>query len=301
MEIPYKFDVIIIGGSFAGLSAAMSLGRALRKVLVLDGGKPCNRQAPHSHNFITHDGKPPHQIAQLARAQVEQYSSVHFYEGVAASGAKTTAGFEIKTAAGDEFLTRKLIFASGLKDLMPDIQGFAACWGTSVIHCPYCHGYEVRSQPTAILGNGDTAYHYAQLLFNWTKDLTILTNGAPDFTEAQTEKFRKNNIRVIEKEIAYLQEEQGQLQQVAFKDASGFAVKVMYARPAFEQNSNIPAALGCELTQQGLLKVSELQETTTGGVYACGDASNMRAVSVAVASGTMAGAAASNAFTLEEF
>src|SRR5690606_26609566 len=137
------FDVIIIGGSYAGLSAAMALGRALRNVLIIDGGSPCNRQTPHSHNFITQDGEKPHIIAEKARTQVLQYPTIKFITGIAHSGFKTEFGFTITTKANETFEAKKLIFATGLKDNMPDIKGFSECWGISVIHCPYCHGYEV--------------------------------------------------------------------------------------------------------------------------------------------------------------
>ncbi len=143
---PLHFEVIIVGGSYAGLSAAMSLGRALRSVLVIDSGKPCNQQTPYSHNLITQDGRPPRQIATAAKAQVAQYPTITFYEGLAVSGVKTETGFAITTQTGDAFTAKKVIFATGLKDIMPDLAGFAACWGISILHCPYCHGYEVRKQ-----------------------------------------------------------------------------------------------------------------------------------------------------------
>ena len=160
------FDVIIIGGSYSGLSAAMALGRSLRNVLIIDSGLPCNRQTPHSHNFITQDGKQPAVIAGKARTQVLQYNTVRFLNGRAISGKKTENGFTISTQKEEVFTAKKLVFATGVKDIMPDIDGFSACWGISVIHCPYCHGYEVSNEKTGILANGDIAFHYAQLIRN---------------------------------------------------------------------------------------------------------------------------------------
>lgn len=126
----YKnFDVIIIGGSYSGLSAGMALGRALRNVLIIDNGKPCNKQTPHSHNFITQDGKTPKEISELAKQQVEKYKNVKFHNGLVVSCIKTETGFKITTIDNHEFSTKKLIFATGVKDLMPDIKGFAECWG----------------------------------------------------------------------------------------------------------------------------------------------------------------------------
>jgi thioredoxin reductase len=170
------FDVIIIGGSYSGLSAAMSLGRALRQVLVIDSGLPCNRQTPHSHNFITQDGEKPAVISAKAKLQVEYYNSVQFYSGLATEAVKTQNAFEITTESGKVFYAKKILFATGVKDLLPEIPGLAECWGISVIHCPYCHGYEVKQQKTAIIANGAMGFEYAKMISNWTKDLRILTN-----------------------------------------------------------------------------------------------------------------------------
>ncbi|WP_298735026.1 NAD(P)/FAD-dependent oxidoreductase [uncultured Chitinophaga sp.] len=287
----YDFDVIITGGSYAGLSAAMSLGRALRNVLVIDSGKPCNRQTPHSHNFLTRDGQTPAGLSALAKAQVAAYPTVRFYEGLAISGSKTDSGFEIRTQAGARFTAKKLVFASGVRDIMPDIKGFAECWGITVIHCPYCHGYEVRQERTGILANGDGAFEYAKLLSNWTKDLTIFTNGPSILSAEQAEKIRSHQINIVETVIDSFEHDKGQLQQIRFRDGSAFPLKAIYARPQFEQHSDIPVSLGCELTEHGLLKVDAMQRTNIPGIYACGDnAGAMRSVANAVATGSAAGA-----------
>lgn len=185
-----NFDVIIIGGSYSGLAAAMALGRALVSVLVIDSGKPCNRQTPHSHNFLTQDGKEPADIAAIGKQQVALYDTVQFFDGLAISGQRTSNGlFEIQTASGEIFWADKLIFATGIKDIMPDVEGFVDCWGISVLHCPYCHGYEVRDQPTGILGSGENGYELAKLISNWTKDLTLFTEGKSKLTPEQIEKL----------------------------------------------------------------------------------------------------------------
>lgn len=297
-----NYDVIIIGGSYSGLSAAMALGRALRTVLIIDNGKPCNRQTPHSHNFITQDGEKPSSIAEKAKAQVLKYDTVKFYNGLAINGEKTEKGFKITTQTKKDFFSKKLIFATGLKDLMPNIKGFSECWGISVIHCPYCHGYEVKNEKTGILANGDFAFHYAQLISNWTKDLTILTNGKSTLTQEQTDKIAKHKISIIEKEILEIKHDNGYLKQVIFKDNSDIELKAVYSRPDFEQHCKIPENLGCELTEQGLLKVDMSQKTTIDGIFACGDnASPLRAVSYAVATGTIAAGMLNNEMTVEKF
>jgi thioredoxin reductase len=297
-----NFDVIIIGGSYAGLSAAMSLGRALRNVLVIDSGKPCNRQTPHSHNFLTRDGQAPAQLSTLAKEQVAAYKTVTFYEGLAISGTKTNTGFEIHTQAGDRFTAKKLVFASGIRDIMPAIKGFAECWGITAIHCPYCHGYEVKHERTGILANGDGAFEYAKLISNWTKDLTVFTNGPSTLSPEQVEKIRSHQINIVETEIDSFEHDKGYLQRIRFKDGSDFPLKAIYSRPQYEQHSDIPAALGGELTEQGLLKIDAMQRTTIAGVYACGDNTTaMRSVANAVAMGSTAGVALNKEMIEETF
>ena len=297
-----KFDVIIIGGSYSGLSAAMTLGRSLRKVLVIDAGKPCNRQTPHSHNFLTQDGKAPAEIAAIAKSQVEQYDTVTFLSGLAVVGKKTDSGFEIKTEDGELFESKKLIFASGIKDILPEIPGFAECWGISVIHCPYCHGYEVRNEKTGILANGEFAYEFGKMITNWTKDLILFTNGKSTLTNEQSSVLLSKNIKIIETTIKEIQHQKGHLQSLKLTDGSSVSLKALYAKPDFEQNSSIITNFGCELKTNGYLEVDQLQKTTVSGVFACGDSTNMfRSVAFAASSGTMAGAACNKELIDEGF
>ncbi|NQX38882.1 Thioredoxin reductase [Pedobacter steynii] len=292
MEIKNPLEVIIIGGSYAGLSAAMTLGRAMRKVLVIDSGKPCNAQTPHSHNFITHDGETPAEITGKAKAEVLKYPTVEFLNDRVISAQKSGLCFELKTESGKKLSAKKLVFATGLKDRMPEIAGFAACWGISVIHCPYCHGYEVRHQKTAILANGNDALHFAQVLSNWTKELVLFTNGLISLDPDQQAQLTKHGISWIETPVSQLIHSDGQIKHLVLSDGQEHAFNVMYARIPFDQHSSLPQELGCTLTEHGFLQVDELQHTSISGIYAAGDnATMLRAVSQAVAAGMRAGAA----------
>jgi thioredoxin reductase len=297
-----NYDVIIIGGSYAGLSAGMALGRAMRKVLIIDSGLPCNRQTPKSHNFLTQDGNTPKQIASLARQQLEQYKTIQFFNGLATTGIKTEAGFEVKLQSGEAYRARKLIFASGIKDLLPEVEGFANCWGISIIHCPYCHGYQYRNEATGIWANGDIGFEFAKLISNWTNDLTLFTSAKSTLSDDQTEKLKKHAIKIVEQEVIKVEQSKGLLQNMVLKNGAKIPVKAVYARFPFVQHSDIPEKLGCEITEQGYLKVDLFQTTTVPGVFACGDnTSPMRSIANAVANGNVAGALANKELIEEEF
>lgn len=297
-----NFDVIIIGGSYSGLSAAMSLGRSLRQVLVIDSGLPCNRQTPHSHNFITQDGEKPAIISAKAKLQVELYKTVHFYNGLAVKAVKRGNEFEVSTESGESFNSRKMLFATGVKDLLPAIKGFAECWGISILHCPYCHGYEVKNEKTAIIANGEIGFDYAKLISNWTKDLRLCTNGKSTLTLEQTEILENHGIQIFEDEIASFEHKEGYIQNIIFKNQEKVAVKAIYTRPPFEQNCSLPIDLGCDLNEQGLLKVDFMQKANIAGVYASGDCTTpMRSVAIAVSTGSFAGAVINKELIDEDF
>lgn len=286
-----NFEVIIIGGSYSGLSAAMSLARSLRNVLIIDSGLPCNRQTPHSHNFITQDGEQPAVISAKAKVQVDFYDKVQFYNGLAISAIKNEKGFTIKTQSGKVFTSKKVLFATGVKDLLPEIDGFAECWGISIIHCPYCHGYEVKTEKTAVLANGDMGFEYAKMISNWTNDLRLITNGKSTLTPEQTQILKKHKVEIIEAEIAAVEHENGNIQQIIFRNQAKIKVKAMYFRAPFKQHCPLPESLGCELTEQDLLKIDGFQKTTIPGVFASGDCHiQARSVAMAVSSGSFAGA-----------
>lgn len=302
MKDKNQYDAIIVGGSYSGLSAAMALGRALRTVLVIDSGQPCNAQTPHSHNFLTHDGDTPAEIAKIAREQVESYPNVAFCQGTATDGRKTENGFEIQIKSGTVFRSSKVIFATGVRDIMPDIEGFQECWGISAIHCPYCHGYEVRHTKTGILGNSEQAFEFTKLISNWTKDLTLYTNGPVQLSKGQLEELQMHNIGIVELELEKLEHKAGKMSHLCFRDGSKMPLTALYAPRPFEQHCSIPLALGCEMTEDGYIKTNPFQETSIPGIYACGDnITRIRTVANAVAMGTAAGMACSKKLILEQF
>lgn len=290
MKNQAQFDVVIIGGSYAGLSAALALGRAIRQVLVLDGGQPCNRSTPHSHNFLTQDGRPPAELAAQAKAQVLAYPTVQFRRELAVAVQGENNDFAVTTATGQVVQARKLLFATGVRDLLPSLPGYAESWGISVIHCPYCHGYEYRGQPTGILMNGDMAFEQARLLRQWTNQLTIFTDGASVIQPEHRQQLAALQVGIEEVPVQALDHQDGYLTQVVLADARRVPLAALYARPAFEQQCILPHELGCAHTEAGHIAVDSFQKTSQPGIYVAGDATTMmRAVNQAVAAGGLAG------------
>ncbi|WP_316790538.1 NAD(P)/FAD-dependent oxidoreductase [Pedobacter frigoris] len=286
-----KNDVIIIGGSYAGLSAAMSLGRAIRNVVIIENGKPCNAQTPYSHNFLTRDGSKPAEIAALGKEQVMKYPTVRFVTGKAVALNGEDLNFQVVLEDGQVFFSKKILFATGLKDLIPDIKGFAACWGISVIHCPYCHGYEYKGQDTGVLMNGAGVFEVARMIRNWTDRLSVFTNGPATLEIDQLKKLSEMNIQVEEREIDRFDHQNGILENIVFKDGSGTRLDALYARPPFEQHCSILKDLGCKIAGTGHVEVDEFQKSSIPGIYAAGDSTTlMRSVAAAVYTGNKAGA-----------
>ncbi|WKN31485.1 NAD(P)/FAD-dependent oxidoreductase [Porifericola rhodea] len=296
-----QFDVIIVGGSYSGLSAALALGRSVRKTLIIDSGKPCNTSTPHSHNFLTQDGKTPSEISAIAKEQVLKYESVQFYKGLASSAKKMIDSFSILTESGEEFIGRKVIFATGIKDIMPDIEGFAECWGKSIIHCPYCHGYEVKGKKTGVLSNDNFTLDYLKMIKNLSPDITLLTNGKVNFSKDDLNRIKRNNISIVETVIDSFEQENGKLKSVLFQNGEKLSLNVLYTHPPFVQHSEIPQMLGCKINENGLIEVDEGGRTSVSGLYACGDNSSMRSLTVASFTGMVAGVHVNKLLCDEEF
>lgn len=291
MQTTTHFDVVIIGGSYAGLGAALVLGRSLRRVLVIDSGKPCNRQTPHSHGFLTRDGQSPSEIATIAREQISQYSTVQFLADTVLLAERLSYGFRVTTDEGQAFRARKLVLAFGIVDQMPELPGFAECCGRSVLHCPYCHGYEVRQQPTGILASGELGYEMATLIQHWTHSLTLFTNGPSMLTESQRQLLDALAIPVIETPVAAIDHQQGYLTALQLTDGTQVPLTAVYARVPFQLSADLARHLGCVLSEPGLIQITEFGETTVPGVFAAGDATSpMRQLIMAAANGSKTGA-----------
>jgi thioredoxin reductase len=296
-----NFEVIIIGGSVAGLSAAMSLARSGRKILIVDSSNPCNKKARQAHNVITLDGVSPLEIVRRAKEQLAVYPTVQFLSGEVVKAVKTVDDFELSLSSGAKLKAQKLVLATGVRDLLPDIPGFAEAWGVSIFHCPYCHGYEVFHKPLGVWANGENGFEFGKVIHNWSSQLTLYTNEKSTLTAEQAGKFAQHGIRIQEQELVSVEQQEGHINLV-FKDGSKESVAGLFARVPFEQHSDLAVQLGCEMTDFGLIATDEFEKTTVHGVYAAGDNATMfRSISMAMAAGTKAGAVLNRELIHENF
>ena len=230
------------------------------------------------------------------------YNTVRFMNGTAVYATKSENGFVVTTNEGQQFESKKLVLATGIKDNMPGIKGFVECWGISVVHCPYCHGYELRDKKTAIMAKGERAFHLASLVNNLTNNITILSSGKHELNDEQIARLLRHNIQIIETDVAAIDHNDGQVTRVVFADQTRIAFDAVYAAVPFSQHSEIPAKLGCAFTEQGHIIVDASCRTTVGGVFACGDNSAMmRSVANAVYTGNLTGAMINKELTDEQF
>ena len=295
------YDVIIIGGSYAGLSAAMALGRSMRSVLIIDSGKPCNNTSPAAHNLLGYDGCSPALLNSLSREQVLKYPTIMLTEATAVRASGIAGRFNIETEDGQTFISKKLLFATGIYDEMPAIEGFADCWGVSVLHCPYCHGFEIKGEKTAIIASGNSAFEFAEMISHWTNDLCILTNGPSGLDDEQQELLWHKKIVVNESEIVRLEHQQGYLDCIVLRDGTQIAARAAYSRPFMKQQSELPAEMGCEFHSIHI-QVDHYQRTSVPGVFAAGDnCSALRSLSNAISAGSIAGAYMNKELVQEQF
>jgi thioredoxin reductase len=284
------YDVIIVGGSSAGLSGALVLGRARRQVLVIDSGKPCNRFSHASHGFLTRDGVAPDELLQIARDQLKPYEGVELYDGLATHITREDEGFRVETEAGESFSSRTVLLATGVKDTLPPLPGVDAFWGKSVFHCPYCDGWEVRDQPIVVHGGGESGAHKIMLLRQWSDNLTWCIDG-DEVTDEQRERARRHGIKVIDTKISKLEGTGEQIERIVFEDGSTLALKAMFIAPKLSHPMPFAEQLGCKVSAHGIIEIDPLGRTNIPGVYAAGDLANgARSVAASVAHGSAAGA-----------
>lgn len=295
------FEVAIVGGSTAGLSAALTLGRTLRRTIVLDGGAPRNQPAGHAHNFFTRDGTPPAELLRIAREQLQPYDTVHLRQATVTTAQQTDSGFLLTTGDGTPFLAQKVILATGVKDDLADIPGLRELWGNRVIHCPYCHGWEVRRKPVCVIANGEAAEHYAITLSNWHHNITFLTNGENQISAEMMEKFAEKGYKVNTATIAALAAS-GDGVKVTLQNGEVLETGAVYYRPEkLRFHNSLAEQLGCELSPEGVVTVNPLYETTVPGVFAAGDLTHpgLHQLYMAVAGGHLAGTNANRQLTQE--
>ncbi|NVM78395.1 thioredoxin reductase [Duganella sp. SG902] len=286
-------DVIIIGGSFAGLAAALQLGRARRKVTVLDTGLPRNRFAGHSHGLLGHDHKPPLDILAEARRQLARYPAITLVNARAESISGAIDNFSVVTGDGESLAARRLILSYGVADQMPDVPGFAECWGTSIVPCPYCDGFEVAGQHWGLVWSSPQSHQSARLFRDWTDKLTVFADGHEIPPEIQAD-LAGRNIPVIEGRIVEIAHQKGQLSTVNLATGRNVAVDVLFAHPRNKPSASLHEALGLATqdTPTGIvLKVDERRQTSVPGIYAAGDLATpfLPSVTQASSQGAMAG------------
>lgn len=288
-------EVAILGGSFAGLSAALVLARACRKIVVVDAGRPRNRFAAHSHGFLGHDGRTPDAILGDARKQLGNYPTVALLQGEANSARQLDGGFAIELADGRTVEAKRLILATGVRDELPDIPNLSACWGKSVVHCPYCHGYEFRGQPLGALATTAQSIHTATLLPDWGP-ATCFRHASFHFDEEHRAKLAARGVSMEETAVRTLIADEGKVEAVLLEDGRRVPLTALFVTPRTYLNSPIAEHLGCAIDEGPtgqVIRVDELKKTTVAGVFAAGDASSpMASVTMAAAAGAMAGFAA---------
>lgn len=304
-----RYDAVIVGAGTAGLSAALVLGRSRRRVLVLDGGEPRNAPAVGVHGFFTRDGVHPGELLEIGREQLRPYDSVEYRAGRVMEVSGSDDSFGVTLEDGDEVLARKLVLATGVVDELPQKPGFWELWGRGVYHCPYCHGWEIRDRPLAVLISAERATEYALLIRNWSHDLVLLTDGAAELEEEDLRRLRVVGVPVNEKPIARLEGREDGLEglsRIVFEDGSFLEREGLFYGSPQRQRSTFAETLGCEMVAMGpateIVKADPMtRETSVPGVYVAGDAgSPFQSVVLAAASGASAAAFLNHALCAED-
>ncbi len=267
-----RFDVGIIGGGPAGLNAALVLGRARKRVIVLDEGLPRNRVTRESHGFLTRDGIEPQEFRRIAKAQIEAYPTVRFAEGRAVGAGGRDGDFLLTTGLGDVYRCKKLLFATGMRDLPLGIEGLKEVYGVSAFVCPYCDGWEMRDKPLVLIAEGSRAIHLATTVSGWTDRMAVCANGPDGLSAMQRNAFRLRNIPVYDVPIARIVSTDGVVKRVVLTDGTEIACEGIFFSPMLAAGSDLPRSLGCDVTELGIMRVDAFGKSNVPGVFGAGDA-----------------------------
>ncbi len=287
------YEVLIVGGGPAGLTAGMTLGRLSRTALLCDDNRPRNYPSTHVNNFPSRDGIHPGEWRNATRKDLEKYKTIETKTASVLSAEKFEKGFLAKLSTGEMVQAQKLVLAYGVLDSLPSIFGFNELWGKSIFHCPYCHGYEVRGSKLGFVTNHPMAFHALPMIFDLASELTLFTNGKSVYSVEQLDILKRNKVELIETKIRKLEYHGELLKTVVLEDGKTKDLPYLFFFPnePFRFKSQIGELLGCEKNDFGFYKVNERGGTSVSGVYACGDNMNMaHSVLLAAASGATAGA-----------
>ncbi|WP_101790641.1 NAD(P)/FAD-dependent oxidoreductase [Nonomuraea indica] len=271
------YEVIVVGGGPAGLSAALVLGRQRRRVLVVDAGRPRNAPAAEMHMYLGRDGGSPARLLADGRAELAAYPTVEFRKGRVVSAEGASGGFALTLDGGDRVEASRLLLASGVVDVPADVPGLAERWGRSVYHCPFCHGYETNGKVLAVIGNGTDAMLAAYVADRYSDDVVLCSNGPSTMPEPVAAVLKARDIRVIETPLARVEGELDAL-TLHFADGTSLAREAVYHRAPTRPNTEPAVLLGCALLPDGCVEVDEYGRTSVAGVYAAGDAAHLKAV-----------------------
>lgn len=304
MSSNHAYDVVIVGGSAAGLSAALVLTRARRRVAVVDSGAPRNAPAAHMQGYLSRDGMPPSELVAAGRAEVEAYGGIlvsDVVDGVAVTGAARSEDprFDVRLASGATMSARRVLVATGLRDEIPDVPGAWDRWGRDLLHCPYCHGYEVRDQPLGVLGQGPDTVQHALIVRQWSEDVVLFTHGGP-LSATEREQLAARGIGVVETPVTRLVVEDDVLRGLELDDGHFVARDAVFVRPRLVPHGDLLVGLGCEADDHGWTVTDATGATTVPGVWAAGNVANPRAQVVTAAGEGSAAAIAINNDLVDE-
>jgi thioredoxin reductase len=296
-------DCAILGGGPAGLNAALVLGRAMRKVLVFDDNHPRNAVTQEAHGFLTRDGVKPNEFRAIAHGEISKYPSVEMQPVRVTAIRHADNSFAITTEKGDLFFAKTVLLATGLKELLPTIDGLHDYYGKSLFSCPYCDGWELRHRPLVVISEQPHTFHLVKVVWNWSHDLLVCTNGHQVFTEEQQEVLHRKGIEVVEDRITALVGKHGQLEQIVFATQEARSREGGFVASQLLQASPFGEVLGCEMNSMGGIVTDPLGRTTVPGVYAAGDVSVTipHQLIIAAAAGSRAAAGVNTDLTESEF